>query len=93
MPSRAVPEGLTPFRLTPSKTMLPDVGSYTELRQLKIEVLPAPFGPMMANSSPACTSKVTLSSAVTPPKRSATSRDIEERLRLAHRRFHDFAGR
>ena len=27
-------------------------GRYTPLRQLKIDVLPAPFGPMMANSSP-----------------------------------------
>src|SRR6185295_12711031 len=32
-------------------------------------VLPAPFGPMMACSSPAVTSSVTLSEATTPPKR------------------------
>src|SRR5215213_4964364 len=42
--------------------------------QLKIEVLPAPLGPMTANSSPGLTSNDTSSSAVTPPKRSVMSR-------------------
>src|SRR2546421_286381 len=35
-------------------------------------VLPAPFGPMMPSSSPACTSRVTLRTAVRPPNRFVT---------------------
>src|ERR1700712_2204481 len=42
--------------------------------QLTIEVLPAPLGPMMENSSPASTPKLTSVSARTPPKRSDTPR-------------------
>src|SRR6187455_2452080 len=42
--------------------------------QLTIEVLPAPFGPMMENSSPSFTPKETSVSARTPPKRNDTSR-------------------
>src|SRR5579862_6387033 len=42
--------------------------------QLTIEVLPAPFGPMMENSSPDWTEKLTSVSARTPPKRSDTPR-------------------
>src|SRR3954465_15729177 len=42
--------------------------------QLTIEVLPAPFGPMMENSSPSLTPKETSVSARTPPKRSDTAR-------------------
>src|ERR671923_241625 len=41
--------------------------------QLKIDVLPAPLGPITANSSPGRTSNETASSAVTPPNRSVTS--------------------
>src|SRR5690348_13778674 len=37
-----------------------------------IEVLPAPFGPMIENSSPSLTAKLTSLSARTPPKRSET---------------------
>src|SRR5690606_39121182 len=48
-------------------------GRYTAERQLKIDVLPAPFGPMMANSSSCWTSKLTWDRAVTPPKRSVRS--------------------
>src|SRR4051812_35887271 len=40
--------------------------------QLTIEVLPAPFGPMMEKTSPRRTSKDTSVSARTPPKRSET---------------------
>ena len=43
--------------------------------QLTIEVLPAPFGPMMENSSPLRTWKLTSVSAWTPPKRRETPRD------------------
>src|SRR5581483_234077 len=42
--------------------------------QLTIEVLPAPFGPMIENSSPSFTLKETSVSARTPPKRSDTPR-------------------
>src|SRR5229473_1850704 len=37
--------------------------------QLNIVVLPAPLGPMSANTSPSSTSKLTLSTATRPPKR------------------------
>src|SRR4029077_755951 len=40
------------------------------LTQLSTLVLPAPFGPINANSSPAATSSDTPSSTVRPPKRS-----------------------
>src|SRR4051794_35794881 len=42
--------------------------------QLTIEVLPAPFGPMMENNSPSLTLKETSVSARTPPNRSDTPR-------------------
>ena len=41
--------------------------------QLKIDVLPAPLGPIIAKSSFDLTLKLTSSRAVTPPKRSVTS--------------------
>src|SRR5207245_9491543 len=40
--------------------------------QLNIVVLPAPLGPMRANTSPPSTSKLTLSTATRPPKRLVT---------------------
>src|ERR1700759_3036293 len=42
--------------------------------QLTIEVLPAPFGPMMENSSPSRMVKLTSVSARTPPNRNDTPR-------------------
>src|SRR5260370_4329310 len=42
--------------------------------QLTIEVLPAPLGPIIENSSPSFTPKLTSASARTPPKRSDTPR-------------------
>lgn len=56
-----------------------------------IEVLPAPFGPIIENSSPSLTVKLTSVSARTPPKRSDTPRTSKacsnnpslERLRQA----------
>ena len=38
------------------------------LIRLNTVVLPAPFGPMMVNTSPSFTSKPTPSTAFTPPK-------------------------
>jgi len=40
--------------------------------QLTIDVLPAPFGPMMENSSPSRIEKLTSASALTPPNNSVT---------------------
>src|ERR1700737_5628952 len=42
--------------------------------QFTIEVLPAPLGPIIENSSPSFTPKLTSVSARTPPKRSDTPR-------------------
>src|ERR1700680_979347 len=42
--------------------------------QLTIEVLPAPLGPIIENSSPSFTPKLISVSARTPPKRSDTPR-------------------
>src|SRR5579862_7655896 len=42
--------------------------------QLTMEVLPAPLGPMMENSSPSRTPKLTSVSARTPPNRRDTPR-------------------
>src|SRR6186713_2698215 len=52
----------------PSET-LPECGSRWPVSWLISVVLPAPFGPMMACSSPLATSSETLSVAVMPPKR------------------------
>src|ERR1044071_970210 len=41
--------------------------------QFSIEVLPAPFGPMIENNSPLATAKLTPLSALKPPKRKCTS--------------------
>ena len=57
----------------PRKIMWPPVGVYRRLIRLKIVVLPAPLGPMMAKTSPSSTSKDTLSTARMPPKRTASS--------------------
>ena len=61
--------GGSPAMSSPSNRMRPLVGRSTPVRQLKKVLLPAPFGPMMARISPRGTSKLTLSSAVRPPKR------------------------
>ena len=56
------------------------IGAYTTgILMLKLglpwwlTVLPAPFGPMSAQTSPASTRKETRSTAVSPPKRTVTS--------------------
>src|SRR5258708_37935274 len=52
-----------------SKTMRPmSVGSTPEIWPMSV-VLPAPFGPISACTSPRTTSRVTSSVATTPPKR------------------------
>src|SRR5258707_9287121 len=57
-----------------SKTMRPmSVGSTPEIWPMSV-VLPAPFGPISACTSPRTTSSVTSSVATTPPKRLETPR-------------------
>ena len=53
--------------LSPSTEMLPPVEVSTPVIRLKVVLLPAPFGPISATISPACTSKVTSLTATTPP--------------------------
>src|SRR6185503_13589638 len=53
----------------PSKWMVPALGAISPASCPISVVLPAPFGPMMACSSPFATSSPTLSEAITPPKR------------------------
>src|SRR5476649_454694 len=57
----------------PLKKMRPDVGRNTPVRQLKKVLLPAPFGPMMARTSPRASSKLTWDRAFSPPKRTVNS--------------------
>src|SRR3954454_6652209 len=58
----------------PSNRMLPlDARSWPEIR-LKYVVLPAPFGPTIAVSSPGRKLQVTLLTATWPPKRMVRSR-------------------
>ncbi len=52
MPRAATLSGRSPLMLAPCQRMSPICGMYTWLMALKIDVLPAPLGPMMANSSP-----------------------------------------
>src|SRR5512141_2418537 len=52
--------------------MRPCCGRYTPLITLSIELLPAPFGPMIARISCSRTSKLTSVSAFTPPNASDT---------------------
>ena len=70
MPRAATRSGRIPLMLWPRQRMSPTWGMYTWLMALKIDVLPAPLGPMMANSSPWATVNDTSLIAITPPKRS-----------------------
>ena len=56
----------------PSKTMVPEVGGKNPLIRLKKVVLPAPFGPMIARSSPLATLSETSRTATRLPKRLVT---------------------
>jgi hypothetical protein len=46
-------EGRVPRIDLPFQRMSPSWGLYTPFKQLNVDVFPAPFGPMTANSSPA----------------------------------------
>src|ERR1051326_593756 len=58
---------------SPRSRMRPDAMVALPATALKSVLLPAPFGPMRAQTSPSATSKVTRSTAVNPPKRTVTS--------------------
>src|SRR5260370_11830125 len=59
---------------SPLTVTLPPPGLYTRVIPFNSVVLPAPFRPMRATTSPASTVKETRSSATTPPKRTLSSR-------------------
>src|SRR5258705_8572803 len=61
--------GGSPATSSPFRTMRPLVGRRTPVTQLKKVLLPAPLGPMMARISPRGTVRLTLPTAVRPPKR------------------------
>ncbi len=63
----------------PANVTRPDCGRYTPDSTLKIEVLPAPFGPMIANSSLPPTVNDTPSMAFTPANDNATSVELQHR--------------
>src|SRR5262245_56418702 len=69
MPFCEMRSGGNPVMSSPLKRIRPAEGRSTPVRQLKKVLFPAPFGPMMARISPRWISKLTLSSAVSPPKR------------------------
>src|SRR5688500_9435234 len=77
--------------LLPRTTASPDVMPSTPASIRNVVVLPAPSGPTMPNSSPACTSNVSASTAVTSAKRrvsrsSVTASLTARRLELYIRR-------
>src|SRR5262249_37938525 len=67
-PSRAITCGSRPAMSSPRKRIAPSPREMP-LTQLSTLVLPAPLGPMSANSSPCSTARDTPSSTVRPPKR------------------------
>src|SRR3990172_7508692 len=62
----------SPAMSSPSKTIRPAVGRSTPVTQLKNVDFPAPFGPMIARTSPRGTATETSLSAVSPPKRTVS---------------------
>jgi hypothetical protein len=64
----------------PSIRMSPPWYWYSRLMQLNSVVLPAPLGPINPQMSPRSTSKLTLSSATMPPKRTDTPRTLSSAL-------------
>src|ERR1700693_5252160 len=68
IPRRATSCGLRPVTDRPSRSTDPKVGRNNPVTQLKSVVLPAPFGPMRANTWPLGTWNETLLTATRPPK-------------------------
>ena len=73
-PSRANWCGRAPVTSLPSTKIRPWLGSCMPVATLNSVVLPAPFGPMRPMICPSCRSRLTLLTAVRPPKRTVTSR-------------------
>ena len=67
-PSRKTCRGASPSTSRPSSRTLPASAPSWPFSMLKQVVLPAPFGPIIASSSPASTPKLTSRTACTPPK-------------------------
>src|SRR6266850_3847990 len=65
--------GGSPAMSSPLKMIRPLVGRSTPVRQLKKVDFPAPLGPMIPRISPAGTTKDTLLSAASPPKRTVSA--------------------
>src|SRR5438034_1201449 len=74
IPRRAIRYGFIPVIDASSQRMSPASGRVSPLMQLRSVVLPAPLGPMMPNTWPGSTVKVTPARALTPPNRLLTSR-------------------
>src|SRR6516164_5346763 len=66
--------GVSPAISSPRKRMLPLSATTLPDTALNSVVLPAPFGPIRAQISPACRSNETPPTATRPPKRTVTSR-------------------
>jgi hypothetical protein len=69
IPSEIAWRGESREKLVPSMVMVPVSGVSTPLMTLMSVDLPEPFSPTMQCTSPGRTSRVTWSSAATPPKR------------------------
>src|SRR5689334_3941701 len=69
MPLREMRSADAPATSSPSNRICPEEGRNTPVRQLKTVLFPAPFGPIIARTSPRSTAKLTRLSAVRPPKR------------------------
>ena len=82
MPLAAIRSGRCPMSDSPRRVMAPESGRYTPEMQLNADVLPAPLGPMTANSSPSWTSKDTWSRTTLPPKDSTRSLTLSNRAAL-----------
>src|SRR5256884_2747673 len=74
IPRRAIRYGFIPVIDASSQRMSPASGRVSPLMQLRSVVLPAPLGPMIPNTWPGSTVKVTPARALTPPNRLLTSR-------------------
>src|SRR5579885_1363105 len=73
MPRAAISCGARFWISSPRKRMRPAAIAALPVTALKSVVLPAPLGPMRAQTSPAATAKETASTALRPPKRTVTS--------------------
>ena len=67
-PSAATRRGGKCLAGAPNRRMCPELGGSTPLTTLNSVVLPAPFGPISATISLACTVKLTSRFAARPPK-------------------------